>query len=150
MYSWLYMSPSKNSGKELKFLRELSNLKQINHLVIPNDARLDSLKAFFILEQRNIYTCMVICPCDGTYNHLTYFKKNKSMRSKPQNIALAFDVLTPKLSCLIRFDQLIFQTNVVERVNSGQIVSWWHVPLIVHATIWKNWELRELSNLKQI
>ena len=37
------------------------------------------------------------------------------MRSEPQNIGFAFDVLTPKLSCLI------FKTNVVERVNSGQI-----------------------------
>ena len=43
------------------------------------------------------------------------------MRSEPQNIGLAFDVLTPKLSCLIRFGHLIFQTNVVQRVNSGRI-----------------------------
>ena len=43
------------------------------------------------------------------------------MRSEPQNIGLAFDVLTPKLSRLIRFSHLIFETNVVERVNSGQI-----------------------------
>ena len=42
------------------------------------------------------------------------------MRSEPQNIGPAFDVLTPKLSCLIQFDRLIFQTNVVERVNSGK------------------------------
>ena len=41
--------------------------------------------------------------------------------SEPQNIRLAFDVLTPKLSFLIRFDHLIFQTNVVERVNAGKI-----------------------------
>ena len=43
------------------------------------------------------------------------------MRSEPQNIELAFDVLTPNLSCLIRFNHLIFETNVVEQVNSGQI-----------------------------
>ena len=43
------------------------------------------------------------------------------MRSEPQNIGLAFDVLIRKLSCLIRFGHLIFQTNVVQRVNSGQI-----------------------------
>ena len=43
------------------------------------------------------------------------------MRSEPQNIGLAFDVLTPKLSCLIRLSHLIFETNVVERVNSRQI-----------------------------
>ena len=44
------------------------------------------------------------------------------MRREPQNIGLAFDLLTPKLSRLmIRFSHLIFETNVVERVNSGQI-----------------------------
>ena len=43
------------------------------------------------------------------------------MRSEPQNIGLAFDVLAPKLSCAIRFDHLIAETNAVERVNSGQI-----------------------------
>ena len=43
------------------------------------------------------------------------------MRIEPHNIGLAFDVLTPKPSCLIRFSLLIFETNVVERVNSGQI-----------------------------
>ena len=43
------------------------------------------------------------------------------MRSEPQNIGLAFDVSTPKLSCMIRFDYLIFQANIVERVNSGKI-----------------------------
>ena len=43
------------------------------------------------------------------------------MRSEPQNSGLVFDVLTPKLSCLIRFGHLIFQTNVVERLNSDQI-----------------------------
>ena len=43
------------------------------------------------------------------------------MRSEPQNIGLAFHVLTFKPSCLIRFGPVIFQTNVVEGVNSGQI-----------------------------
>ena len=52
---------------------------------------------------------------------MTFLRKNKSMRSEPQNIGLAFDVLNPKISCLIRFGHLIFQTNVVERVNSGKI-----------------------------
>ena len=36
-------------------------------------------------------------------------------------IGLEFDVLTPKLPCLTPFSHLIFETNVVERVNSGQI-----------------------------
>ena len=43
------------------------------------------------------------------------------MRSEPQNVGLALDVLTPKLSCLIRFSHIFFQTNVVERDNSGKI-----------------------------
>ena len=43
------------------------------------------------------------------------------MRSEPQNIGLAFDVLTPNLSRAIRFNYLIFETNVVEQVNSRQI-----------------------------
>ena len=43
------------------------------------------------------------------------------MRSEPQIIGFAFDVLTPKRSCLIRSSPLIFETNVVERVNLGQI-----------------------------
>ena len=43
------------------------------------------------------------------------------MRSEPQNIGLAFDVLTHKLSGLTRFSDVVFETNVAERVNSGQI-----------------------------
>ena len=43
------------------------------------------------------------------------------MRTEPQNVGLAFDVLTPKISYLIRFSHLIFEINVVERDNSGQI-----------------------------
>ena len=58
------------------------------------------------------------------------------MRREAQNIELAFDVLTLKQSCLIRFSHLIFDTNVVERVNSGQIsLVVTYVPLIVHVTI---------------
>ena len=43
------------------------------------------------------------------------------MRSEPQDMALAVDVQTPKLPCLTRFIHLMFETNVVERVKSGQI-----------------------------
>ena len=43
------------------------------------------------------------------------------MRSDPQSIRLAFDDLTPILSCLTRVSPLTFKTNVAERVNSGQI-----------------------------
>ena len=58
------------------------------------------------------------------------------MRREAQNIELAFDVLTLKLSCLIPFSHLIFETNVFERVNSGQIsLVVTYVPLIVPVTI---------------
>ena len=43
------------------------------------------------------------------------------MRSEPQNIGLALEVLSPKLSCLTRFFYLILEIIFVERVNSGQI-----------------------------
>ena len=43
------------------------------------------------------------------------------MRSEPQDIALAFDVLTPKLPYLTRFSNIIFETSVVKRVNSDQV-----------------------------
>ena len=36
-------------------------------------------------------------------------------------MVLAVDVRTPKVPCLTRFIHLMFETNVVERVNSGQI-----------------------------
>ena len=59
------------------------------------------------------------------------------MRNEPQNIGLAFDVLTPKLSCLIRFSYLILETNLLNQLTQAESVSWWHVQLIVHVTIWK-------------
>ena len=45
------------------------------------------------------------------------------MRSDPQNIGIEIDVLTPKLSCLIRISHLIFETNLLKReaVNSGRV-----------------------------
>ena len=52
---------------------------------------------------------------------LYLFQKLKYEERTTQNIGLAFDVLTPKLSYLIRFSLLIFETNAVERANSGQI-----------------------------
>ena len=43
------------------------------------------------------------------------------MRSEPQDIGLAFDVLTPKLPCLSRLSNIIFETSVVKRVNLDQV-----------------------------
>ena len=62
------------------------------------------------------------------------------MRSEPQDIGLPFDVLTPKLPCLTRFSNIIFETSVVKRVNSDQ-VSLVHGDMyrcmIVHVPIWQ-------------
>ena len=54
-----------------------------------------------------------------TIGHI--LRKNKSMRSEPQYTVLVFDILTPKLPCLTRFTNCKFETNIVERVKSGQI-----------------------------
>ena len=69
--------------------------EKYKHLAIPNDGRQESLKAFFIHEQRNIYTWLYV-PVTGHITIWHILRKNKSMRSEPQNIGLAFDVLTPK------------------------------------------------------
>ena len=75
------------------------------------------------------------------------------MKSEPQNIGLAFDVLNPKLSCLIRFGHRIFQTNVVQWVNSlqisGDMYRWLYMSPSENSSE-KLKFLRELINLKQI
>ena len=56
------------------------------------DARPASVKAFFILEQRNIYTWLCVPLTEHIKTHLTYFRKNQSVRSEPQDTVLAVDV----------------------------------------------------------
>ena len=46
------------------------------------------------------------------------------MRSEPQNIGLAFDVLTRKLSCLTRFIHPMFETNLLNELIQAESVSW--------------------------
>ena len=43
------------------------------------------------------------------------------MRCEPQDTVVAVEVQNPKLPCLTRIAHLMFETNVVERANSGQI-----------------------------
>ena len=74
------------------------------------------VKLFFPLFSEK-YLYVVISPSDGTYNHLTYFEKNRSMRGEPKNMVLAFDVLTPKVPSLSRFTNFKLERNNVERVN---------------------------------
>ena len=56
------------------------------------DARPASVKAFFILEQRNIYTWLCVPLTEHIKTHLTYFRENQSVRSEPQDTVLAVDV----------------------------------------------------------
>ena len=71
------------------------------------------------------------------------------MRSEPQNIGLEIDVLTPKLSCLIRLSHLIFETNLLKQLTQAESVSWWHVQLLVHVTIWKFRRKLEISEITE-
>ena len=81
-----------------------------------------SLKVFFILElaKKYLYTRLHV-PLTGHITIWHILGENKSMRSEPQDIGLAFDVLTPKLPCLTRFSNIIFETSVVKWVNSDQV-----------------------------
>ena len=78
---------------------------------------------FFCSWEKKYHAHVYICPSGGgTYNHLTYIlRKSKSVRSEPQDTVFAVEVQTPKLPCLTRIARHMFETNVVERVNSGQI-----------------------------
>ena len=67
------------------------------------------------------------------------------MRSEPENMGLAFDILTPKLSCLTRSIHPMFETNLLNELTQAESVSSWHVQLIVHVTIWKNRQKIEIS-----
>ena len=107
-------------------------LNKYGDLSIANVARLGSLKAFFrSLAKKYLY--VVICHSDGTYNHLTYFEKNPSMRSEPQKMVFDFDFITLHLTCLCRY----CERNIVKwgTENLAKLTSWWHVPLIVLVTI---------------
>ena len=86
---------------------------------------------------------MVICHSDGTYYHSTNFGKNQSIRSEPQNIQLAYHVITSELPCQSRCYKLKILLN---QLTLAILTSWWHVPLIVLVSIWqsfeRNWNFR--------
>ena len=71
------------------------------------------------------------------------------MRSEPQNIGLEIGVLTPKLSCRTRLIHLIFETNLLKQLTQAESVSWWHVQLLVHVTIWKFRQKLEISEMTE-
>ena len=102
MCRWLYMSPSHNcKGKNQKFWVNWEIWNNYRDLAYANNVQLASLNALFSLLSKK-YLYVVICPSDGTYSHLTYFEENKSMRSKPKDMVLVFDVFTPELLYLCR------------------------------------------------
>ena len=81
-------------------------------------------------------------------------KRLKHRRSEPQNIGLAFDVLTLNYRVWFVLVDLFLKQMLLNELTPAKLVSWWHLPLIVHVTIWqlrlKFKFLRERSNLKQI
>ena len=101
-------------------------LNKYGDLSIAHVARLDSLKAFFVLEQRNIYTWLYVT----LTRHMTIWhilKKNQSLwRESTRNCAPT------------RF--------YMNEVTLAKLTSWWHVPLIVLVTIRhfveRNWNFR--------
>ena len=80
--------------KNVYFLNEMLNLRQIRDLTIPNVARFASLNAAFFREQK--YHYVVICYSDGTYNHPKYFRKNERLKSELKHMVLEFDYFAPK------------------------------------------------------
>ena len=100
------------------------------------------------------YHCVVICHWDRTYNHPTYFGKNKRLRSEPKYMKHALDDFAPKLL----FPSWCYRIFSLERIlvalfNSADLVN-----LVVTCTadctchhLSKNvYFLSEMWNLKQI
>ena len=69
--------------KNVYFLSEKWNLKQIRDLAIANVPRFASFNAVFLsLQLSKKYHCVVICHSDGTCNHPTYFGKKWKLEER--------------------------------------------------------------------
>ena len=62
-----------------------------------SDARPASVKAFFILEQRNIYTWLCVPLTEHIKTHLTYFREKSKREERTTKYWAAFDILSHKL-----------------------------------------------------
>ena len=114
-------------GKNLNFWVNWEIWNNYRDLSIANIARLASKKSLYV----------VICPSDGTYNHLTYFEEEKSMWSEPKDMVLVWHVLFYPWT--VGSDS-IFRTLCMKAVRlnlltNPKLTSWWYVPMIVHVTI---------------
>ena len=98
-----------NLRRKLKFPGVLKNSKQIGDLEIANIAGLGGLKAFFVLEQRNIDTWLYVT-LTGHITIRPILEKNQSIRSEPQNIQFIFHVTTTKQPSQSR----CYERNIVE------------------------------------
>ena len=70
------------------------------------------------------------------------------MRSEPQDVGLAFDVLTPNCRVWLDLATLVLKQVLLNELTQTKLVSWWHVPLhdctCHHLTIpAKNWNFWE-------
>ena len=126
-----------NSRKKLKFPGELRYSKQIWEFTNRKCCSICTLKVFFFLEQRKIFTSLYV-PLTG---HLTIWHI-LSARSEPQDMLIAIQVIARKLPCL----RCCYEGNIVEWVNSSKLTFRWHVSLIVLGTTLqireRNWNFR--------
>ena len=91
-----------------------------------NEVNLAKVNSFdkILSRQRNIYTWLYE-PLTGYITIWHILGKNKSMRSEPQDIGLAFDVFTSKLPCLISFDlaTLFLKQMLLKELTQAKLVS---------------------------
>ena len=125
--------------KNVCFLSEIWNLKQIRHLTIANVARFGSLNAVFQSWAKNTTP--------------TYFGKNESLTSEPKHKKLVIDDFAAELLFPSWCYCFLLARNLVGRVNSACLIN-----LLVICTADCTWHhltekvyfLCETWNLKQI
>ena len=88
--------------KNICFLSEMWNLRQIRDLAIANVARFASLNAVFLSWEKNTTSWLYVTLTGHIYNHTTYFGKIENLRSEPKHMALVFNDFAPKLLFPIR------------------------------------------------
>ena len=105
-------------------------LNKFGNLAIANIVRHGSLKALFVLGQRNIDMCLYVTLA----RYITIWnicEKKQSMRSEPQEIV--------SVSLLLRLNYRgwidVVREILLSDLTRAESTLWWHVPLIVLVTI---------------
>ena len=104
--------------KNVYFLKEMWNLKQIRDLAIVNVARFASLNAVFLSSAKNT-TAWLYVPMTGhkTIRHI--LDKNESLRSEAKHMLLGFDDFAPKLLFPSWYYGFLLERNLLQRVDSA-------------------------------